>query len=213
MIEEYIHLLISAVPNFVPSSEKLAGFLTNLDQLGVLPKPSTITLKTIAKMKPIVRRGINPSTGEEVEFSGKSRRVTKQQSLSRLTDIAPTARSFLDYDIEIVGQGPPALPSIVINFDEAYHMAIVCGVRSHIVSTSDIYAGITPPCVVQFDEDCSENDRVGYFVNPHSLGLIQVPRAGCAKFWVRFEFGKFLFPEISNDNLEILRPEIVQAAS
>src|SRR5262245_36910828 len=114
MIEEYIHLLISAVPDFVPSSEELTGFLTTLDQLGVLPKPSTIALKTIAKMKPIVRRGINPSTGEEVEFTGKSRRVTNQLSISRLTDIASTGRSLLDYDVEIVGQGPPPLPPIAI---------------------------------------------------------------------------------------------------
>ena len=44
------------------------------------------------------------------------------------------------------------------------------------------------------------------------LEVIKVPGAGCARFWIEFALGKFLFPEIQGDNLELLNPAIAGEA-
>lgn len=137
----------------------------------------------------------------------------EQQDLTEFADVAKNAMKLIDYDVQIVGQGPPRVPPLPVVFDKCYHLAITCSVRSQLVSTSDVYAGITPQGVVKFDEDCGVDDHIGFFVNPHTFQLIQVPHAGCSRFWIKFELGKFLFPEILNDNLAILNPQVARLAS
>ena len=51
---------------------------------------------------------------------------------------------------------------------------------------------------------------MGVFPNPWTGGVIEVADAGCARFWIEFEFGKFIYPKIT-DNLEVMNPEIVSA--
>jgi hypothetical protein len=51
----------------------------------------------------------------------------------------------------------------------------------------------------------------GYFHNPHTMEIIKVPQAGCSRFWIQFELGKFLCPAVNN-SLELLNPAIVKEA-
>jgi hypothetical protein len=41
--------------------------------------------------------------------------------------------------------------------------------------------------------------------------VIEVPNAGSARFWIEFEFGKFIYPKIEK-RLEILSPLLVETA-
>ena len=49
------------------------------------------------------------------------------------------------------------------------------------------------------------------FHNPTTLEAIEVPGAGCARFWIDFEFGNELFPEVGA-NLDLLNPTIIDVA-
>jgi hypothetical protein len=42
-------------------------------------------------------------------------------------------------------------------------------------------------------------------------GKIKWWDAGCARFWIEFEFGKFIYPRVA-DNLEVMSPAIVSEA-
>ena len=57
---------------------------------------------------------------------------------------------------------------------------------------------------------CKDSIRMGVFPNPWTGGVIEVADAGCARFWIEFEFGKFIYPKIT-DNLEVINPKIVSA--
>lgn len=50
------------------------------------------------------------------------------------------------------------------------------------------------------------------FTDPRDWGIITVPGADCARFWLGFELGKFLFPTTVSDDLDLLDPTIVNAA-
>ena len=215
MYEEYAHLLISTEPKFSPSPESVADFLAGLKKLGCFPQSSKITVVPRIKVgsPPTTSTFINPFTGESLFYTAPSRTYGKIKSIAKFTDLKKPSNAMSEYDITVTGKGPSPLPPLPIDFDKPYHYSIACSVRTHVVSTSNIFPDCEPlprKLPKQFDEDCSEKDRTGYFVNPHTSRVIKVPKAGCSKFWVSFCLGKFLFPEIIDDNLEVLDVKIVQ---
>lgn len=69
-----------------------------------------------------------------------------------------------------------------------------------------------PPDVTAFGQLCpSKNPSVGFVRNPRAGAIMEVPKAGCARFWIAFEFGKFLTPQM-RDTLDLLAPCIVKSA-
>ncbi len=62
-----------------------------------------------------------------------------------------------------------------------------------------------------FGRPCSPNDRLGVFTNPSTSEVIEVPNAGCVRFWIEFEYGKSLFPR-TKDRLDVIEPAIAQGA-
>ncbi len=66
---------------------------------------------------------------------------------------------------------------------------------------------------IPFGDECDESDSLGVFTHPHTLEVIEVPGAGCARFWIEFELGKFLFPELADGDTAILHPAVVGLAS
>lgn len=60
-----------------------------------------------------------------------------------------------------------------------------------------------------FGEPCLRQDAT--FRHPVTGELIEVANAGCSRFWVEFEFGKWLLPKI-NTSLNILDPSIAAMA-
>lgn len=82
------------------------------------------------------------------------------------------------------------------------------------VSTSawDGEAGPNIRDVPFFGTACKPGTETGIFPNPWSGDVIEVPEAGCARFWIEFEFGDFLFPDVTGI-LEIFSPSIVAKAA
>jgi len=67
------------------------------------------------------------------------------------------------------------------------------------------------PC--KFGEPIEDLQAVGYFTNPFDGATIAVPEAGCARFWLEIQLGKWLFPRITDGRLDILDGALVSAAN
>ena len=105
------------------------------------------------------------------------------------------------------------MPPLSVDLDKAYHVGVTCFVSSQFRSTSDLHEeSKSGRQAIAYGEPCGGEGSDGLFSHPSNLKLIVVPRAGRARFWVQFELGKFLFPKINDDSLEILHPQIAADA-
>jgi len=124
-----------------------------------------------------------------------------------------------EYDLKMSGKGPPRL--VPFRFDDklnpqgqAYDFAVHCCRRPHIASTSDYHFDLNREGlkVTPFGDACYKTQRTGFFINHKTAETIRVPNAGCARFWIEFAFGEWLFPEMKGDSLNLLAAPIVVAA-
>jgi hypothetical protein len=154
-----------------------------------------------------VRTFQNPFTGKTDLIA--MRRADKFKDLAAM---AAALKTIDDYNATIAGKGPPKLPAFTFDFKGTYDFLIHCCLRAEVVSTSDQHDEVPVKRKVEFfGRPCSPNDRLGIYHNPNTLVVIEVPKAGCARFWIEFEYGKNLFPPIE-DRLDLIEPEIVEVA-
>jgi hypothetical protein len=172
---------------------------------GVVPGTPTVVARTQSGK---TRTIFNPFTGEPVVLEIKNH--TKIQTL---VEIAQALETLEDYEVNVSGNGRPAISLFPIDFTGTYHVGVTCFVSSSLRSTSNLHpeSGKNQEAAA-YREPCPSGADVGLFSDPHSLEEIKVSGAGCARFWIEFELGKFLFPAITNGNLEILDPTIVAEA-
>lgn len=206
-VEQYSHTLIAKPKDFAPSAAQVEGFLSSLVRWNVVPDNPTFILR-IPTGKFREYPYVNPFTGEKIKSEIKDRK-----KLDRLEEIASTLELLQDYEIEVSSAGIPKLPPLVIDFRGDYHVGITCFVYSTPRSTSDLHENsVAEENVISYRKPCTELPRDGYFTDPHTMKTIKIPDAGCARFWVEFELGKFLVPEFTNQKLEFLNPAIVSEA-
>lgn len=205
MSELYIHTLIAKDNAFVPSAKQVHTFLGAVLELGVVPGEPSLVLRTRSGK---TREYPNPFSGGTISVELKN-----QKKLKDLAEFDKRAAALSDYEIEVSGEGKPKLPPVPIQFNEPYFVGVTCLVSSKIRSTSDYHdESDQGKNAVSYGEVCERAVSRGIYSNPHDLDVIEVAGAGCARFWVQFELGKFLFPQIVDGNLELLDPAIVRAA-
>jgi hypothetical protein len=201
---EYSHTLIPDRVDFAPKPEQVRAFLDSLVSLGAAPlKPNV----AVAKLSGEGRSVVNPFTGKTEKFPmWKIVKVTDNASIPK------TLRGLDDYSVRLSGKGPPKLPPFEFELKIKYDFLVHCSLRAEVVSTSDCHDEFAfKRKVAFFGQPCSAKDRLGVFHNPKTGKVIEVPKAGCARFWVEFEFGKMLFPDIEN-RLDIIEPSILEVA-
>jgi hypothetical protein len=202
---EYAHTLIPDRVDFAPAPQQVAAFLASLVSLGAAPlKPAITVSKPFGKARSIR----NPFTGKTESFP-----VRKAEKVNDLASLAGALKGLDDYNVTLAGKGPPALPAFAFDFKGSYDFLVHCCLRAEVVSTSDWHDEVPINQEVEFfGQPCSPKDRLGIFHNHSTLDVIEVPQAGCARFWIEFEFGKMLFPPIQN-SLDLIEPKIVEAAA
>jgi hypothetical protein len=203
--ESYGHTLIPRSNDAVPTAAQVERFAGWVIAHGVVPGIPQVFLTVV--------RGY-----QEVPdpFTGGMRRIPKRDRRRiELNQIAESAASLVDYEISFGDRGFPKLPPLPLPDDVPgdFHVETTIVVSSMLRSTSDTYNGFAPPPIEMpmFGTPCETPADVGYFSNMHTGGLIKVPGAGSARFWIEFELGSFVFPPI-HDHLNLLAPEIVQEA-
>jgi hypothetical protein len=208
----YEHTLIAGRPDFVPDPEQVCEFLEALVAIGAAPLEPTIT---VSKLSGEVRFIPNPLKSGTL-YCREMREWWKVNDLAEL----PSALKGLEYyNVSFNGRGPPKVPPFPFELDyqDEYDFLVQCCLREEVVSTSHWNDEIRrdnevrrEPKAEPFGRPCSPRDRVGIFHRPKDLAIIEVPNAGCARFWVAFECGR-LFPPIE-DRLDLLDAAIVRAA-
>ncbi len=216
-MEQYIHTLISVDSEFVPDSAQVADFFVELaSQLKFIPISGQRFLPGLVVAKPSgrLRWGTNPWTGEKVSVPESDR-----LNLERFEDIPASIEGSGHYTVAQSGQWVRTDSPVVlfktdgVPYEEGCVCTVRCELRPEAVSTSawDVEAGPNTRNVPTFGSVCKDAARNGIFPDPWTGNVIEVADAGCARFWIEFEFGKFIYPKVT-DSLEVLRPSIVLEA-
>ena len=214
----YAHTLIPSEAGFVPEPQQLADFLNALKSIGGEPVGASYRLGTLTGE---MRKGGNPLTGEEISIPSRS-----FAPLAGPADIADRLKGIEYFDLLLEGEGPCALPPFNLYtanteegeraefpYNDSYAYEIQLCLRPKNVSTSDWHEEIAPERVAPFGEPCDGENRKGYFHHPVTGAVIEVENAGCARFWIQFQCGKWTFPRIGGANLNVLEPRIVEIAT
>jgi hypothetical protein len=216
-MEQYIHTLIPVDAEFAPESTQVAGFLSQLAsqfEFSPIPAPGAASQLIVAKPSGRVRWGTNPMTGEKASIPDHDR-----WNLERFEDIAALIQGSHHYTVSQSGQWlGKDMPVVLLQtngapFEGKYLCAVSCESRPQPVSTSawDVEAGPNTRNVPTFGSECEGTMKSGIFPNPWTGAAIEVADAGCARFWIEFAFGRFIYPKITN-GLEVLNPALVLEA-
>src|SRR5262249_42551836 len=129
--------------------------------------------------------------------------------LDGLAAVPEALKELDDYNVTLTGKGPPKLPAFTFDFKGTCDFVVCCCLHAEVVSTSDWHGDATVR--EYFGSPCRSEDRLGIYHNPNPFEVIEVPNAGCSRFWIEFEYGKMLFPRIE-DRLDLIEPKILDAA-
>jgi hypothetical protein len=206
MAEQYLHTLIPADANFVPSPEQVKHFIDALSRLGAEPLNDRLFL---VKPSGRLRTFKDPMTGEARSIPAHERVV-----LASTADLPSAIGTLQEYFVAMDGDGPPRVPAFPLYFEDVpfsatYGFVVRCCLKPEPVSMSCLADHQTGSDVPLFGQPCSQQNAL--FRHPDSGVLIEVADAGSARFWVEFEFGKWLMPKISS-SLNILDPSILATA-
>ncbi len=206
--EQYSHTLIATPSDWRPSAAQVQRFLATVISQEVVPGPPSITFR-VPTGKYREYPFINPFTGQNLKVA-----INDQKPLTSVDEVGSAAGGLQEYEVEVAGLGKPRLAPLAINSDKPYNVEVRCITHATPRSTSDLHETAVDhkPNAIPYGEACGEIADRGYFTNPYTSEIIEVPGAGCASFWIEFELGKFLFPDFVDDSLELLNPRIVAEA-
>ena len=216
-MEQYIHTLIPVDSSFVPAAGRVGEFFETL--VSVFHYQMVASRRAPAGpvvMKPTDSfRTFTLPSGEVI--SRPQRSSERPESLAAIAGFIEGAEH---YTIQLPGQWQPEHRPIDLFrtntralFEDVYLCTASCELRPKAVSTSawDLEAGPNIRNVPMFGSDCESEMGVGIFPNPWTGEVIEVEHAGCARFWIEFEFGRFIYPKMSK-GIEAFNPAIVAVA-
>ena len=206
--EQYSHTLIATPSTARPAAANVQNFLSAMVDQHVVPGKPSLTLRVpTGEIREYPYP--DPFTGENFKVE-----INDHRKLISANKIEEAIGGLDNYELEIAGTGRPKIAPLAIDYDGDYFVTITCIVSSKPRSTSDLHESKGgKPTAVPYRRYCVEAPECGYFSNPYTMEVIKIPRAGCAGFWIEFELGKFLFPQIAGDSLNLLNPLIVAKAT
>jgi hypothetical protein len=220
-MEQYIHTLIPVDSNYSPKPEQVAEFFAwlldrpNFKLVGNRRVgPGIIVLRFTGRMREAGTS--NPFTGEKKTWMVPDPDRTIVQAAEEIPALIEGSAHFT---VHAPGEWDSGdLPIKLFSTDEKpftenYLCTVSCNLRPAAVSTSawDDEAGPSPRNVSSFGDPCAREDDAGIFTNPWTGEIIEIPHAGCARFWIEFEFGKFIYPKVGKD-FDVLSASIVREA-
>jgi hypothetical protein len=230
----YGHTLVPQQIDYQPAPSQVAKFFSALVELGAAPVNPQLQARTHVERANWTDRSIffsDPRTGERLRLP---RYVA---DIGSVPEIPSLLEGLDDYNMRIYGEGPPKLSALAFESQfelSSYVFEIDCCLRPEVVSTSHfdkderLFFGIPikrwlklpvsekkrrwrARKVEGFSSPCPQTHTIGFFTSPTTGDTIEVPGAGCARFWIQFEFGKWFFPQVTN-SLDLLPLPIIRAA-
>lgn len=216
-VEQYIHTLIPESAEYSPKSSQVVNCIDCLMgsfNFRLVDAPHLMSSLRVLRPGDQVRSYTDPLTGERKSFA-----VPDVIAVGEAKDIPALIDPHRHWTVRACGEwsgdgsGVRLLDPEGAPFKQPYWCDVSFHLRPEPVSMS-FWSGELPPpgkAHVPFGSPCEEAQAAS-FSNPWSGALIQVPGAGRARFWVEFEFGKFLLPAESN-SLDLLAPDLVRAVA
>jgi hypothetical protein len=212
----YSHLLIPGRAAYAPRPGQIADFFAALIEIGAAPEnPKLWAWADFESPTYAKRKGWKKFQTLRV---GELTAVTYTATFKDVAGLREALHALQDldeYNVSMFGSGPSKLslfPAYTfvdgkrVPYDGPWHLEARCRLEPDIVSTS---RNCSP---APLGNPCNPTQRTGSFRNPETGEAIRVPNAGRARFWIEFNLGKWLFPEIKDNNLDLLPASIVQAA-
>ncbi len=235
MSETYTHLLIPTSKICRPTAKSVSLFMEQIILTGSIGQDNHISFAKVAKVEPRFQEARNPFTGEILKMTVPSRRTEKAQRLSAASQIVVIAEQEQEYDVSITSELLPANRCLDVGVSnggtwrpwktEPFHLDIRCRVRGSVVRLCQFQPGDHPNApfsdsakmmdfTPRFDEDCTEDEQDrGLFIHPEAPNGIHIPKAGCGRFWVEFEYGNWVYPRMKNDSVAPLDPSVTRLAA
>jgi hypothetical protein len=216
-MEQYIHTLIASDSEYFPNPIQVAEFFD------ALARPFSFRIIREGRWQPGLRvmkpggrtrTGTNAFTGETFTIP-----VLDRIMIESTNEIPPLIESLDEYQVGASGEwSQGTAPLVLLNtdttpFSENPICDVICNIRPGPVSTSawDLEAGTNVRNVPQFGSPWNGESTIGIFPNPWTGEVIEVPNAAAARFWIEFEFGKFIYPKIEK-SLDVFSPPLVRMA-
>jgi hypothetical protein len=214
-MEQYIHILIAAESQYVPSPPQIVEFFDVLVgdfQFRIIRDGRWQPGLRVSKPGGRTRTGTNRITGETITIP-----IPDHIEVEKTTEIPPLIENLEEYRVGASGEWKSADAPILLRKVDKTPFAgdpisdVSCNIRPIPVSTSawDVEAGPNVRNVPLFGSIWNGGSRTGIFPNAWTGEVIEVPQAGSARFWIEFEFGRFLYPSIGK-SLDVLDPRLVK---
>lgn len=211
-MEQYIHLLIPAEPSYTPEPAQVATFFAELLKFPNFRLKEGRFQQGLRVLKPSGRsREISsPLTGESKKFP-----VPDTIKVNEPAEISAYLEGLAEFSVRAGGKWQlcSEMPIALYTMDnKPYRANYLCDVscQLHPVPVSMSTSNGTRD-VLDFGDPCGSEKRVGHFPNPWAEETIEVPNAGCSRFWIEFEFGKFVCPRVG-ENFDVLSPSVIGKA-
>jgi hypothetical protein len=216
-MEQYIHTLIAADPAFTPQPRQVTEFFDKLVtafSFRVISNTRWQPGLRVTKPGLQTRSAKNAYTGETRTFP-----VPDRTAIEKIAEILPLIADLKEYRVGASGDWPSNTEPLLLlkadktPFEESPICDVSCNTRPAPVSTSawDMDAGPNVRNVPPFGSPWNGESHTGIFPNPWTGEVIEVPNAASARFWIEFEFGKFIYPEIDR-SLDVFSPQLLRAA-
>jgi hypothetical protein len=206
---EYCHTLVCEKLDYAPESKLIHTFFQELMAIEAAPtKPKILVSQLSGKFRSFIRT----ATGQTLIYP-----LRKSTTFEQLDEILPAMKGLVDYNVLLAGKAPVPLPPIKLDYDKSYDYIVHCCIRPEPVCLSDWHDDIPtkkkglPKSSLFGQGGVPVKDRTGYYFHPKTHALMEIPKAGFARFWIEFEFGKQLVPDFKDD-CEILHPAVMEVA-
>jgi len=224
MSESYTHLLISTSKTHRPTAQAVCQFLEQLIQTGLVGQDHAISFSKVVKAEQRYWEATNPFTGKFERHRMPARRMQHAKPVPAASQILALAEQEREYDVSVVSTVPPTNPPLEIgsvgekgtwqSWTGPYHLKIGCRVRASLVCLCVLTDPCLPPDIEAptFDEDCADDWTDGFFEHPLLPSPKRIRNAGRGRFWIEFEYGKWLCPRLKNDGVALLAPGVTRLA-
>ena len=209
-IEQYVHTLVAAEPDFVPKPIHVTQFIEALaTSFGFRIHSDSQSCLKFRVMTSTGRRRLSTNQVTGVIWSYP---VSDRVEAAGIGDIPHAIERLEDYRVFLSGEwekGKPPLKLLIVDgtpFKGSYLCEVSCHLRPQPVPMSSVPTNSDPP-KIDADHYFEETTQI-FFSNPWTGAKMDVPSVSYARCWIEFEFGKFLLPKIT-DSLDILSPAIV----
>jgi hypothetical protein len=214
-MEQYIQMLIPADPHFIPPPRQIAAYFETLADSWHFELDWNIPY--IHPLR-VFKLPSKAEVEKAVEASAPSRVFPRLERfhLQTYSEIPAAIEGLRRSSVSAIGNWSNEFPPIRIPKsswpaeEKGLYCSVGCDLRHEPTLTSNWWTADDRTGLLQFGDSAETIPASGTFTHPISHRNIEIPSAGCARFWVSFDFGEWLLSHMPED-FDLLDPGLIRA--